>query len=429
MKVLPSTLGEWLAWQEQQSAQPIVLGLERVLAVARRLRLPPPARQTITVAGTNGKGSSVTLLEKIYLAAGYRVGAYRSPHLLRYNERGCIQGREIDDAAWCKAFARIEQARGEVSLTYFEYGTLAIWLLFAEAELDVAVLEVGLGGRLDAVNAMDADVALVTTISLDHTDWLGPDRDSIGREKAGVFRAHHPVVCADPQPPQSLLDQAAALQCPLYRQGQDFQAQVADAGWHWRGWDSLLEPLPLPALPGAHQLRNAAGVLAVIRLLQTILPVSAEAIRTGLQTLSLPGRFERSWVRTTQGRVECILDVAHNEESVQALHDNLRDRPVVGRTIAVFSALGDKPLEAMVNTLREQVQYWHFAGLPGLRRGLNMTELRQRLVAGCGDLPADYHDRVVDAYRHACAQADTGDRLVVFGSFYTIEAVRRLGDE
>lgn len=416
------SLADWLAWQETLSSQPIVLGLDRVREVAQRMGLARPAPIVINVAGTNGKGSSVALFTSILRCAGYRVGSYTSPHLLRYNERICINGVMATDEQICAAFSAIEHKRADVPLTYFEFGTLAALWIFAHAKLDAAVLEIGLGGRLDAVNMIDPDLALITNIGLDHTDWLGPDRESIGREKAGILRPWVPAVCADPNPPASIDQHASALGTQLMYLGRDFGLTESGTTWDWRGWDFKLAQLPKPGLAGRHQLRNAAGVIAGLRLLTEQLPVERASIEQGLLEISLPGRFEREPL----GPAQRILDVAHNLESVLALAENLRQHPVRGKTIALFSALADKPTAAMVEVLLGLVDKWHFAGMPGLPRGLEV----QTLAARIGNIVTGvYHVDVAAAYRAAITQLHANDRLVIFGSFHTIEQVRRFGDE
>ncbi|HUS24669.1 MAG TPA: bifunctional folylpolyglutamate synthase/dihydrofolate synthase, partial [Candidatus Binatia bacterium] len=304
--------------------------------VARRLGLPSQAVHTLTVAGTNGKGSSSVLASEIYGAAGYRVGTYTSPHLLRYHERIAVDGVAATDAELVRAFAAVEAARAAVPLTYFEFGTLAALWHFRECHVQVQVLEVGLGGRLDAVNLVDADCALITSIGLDHQDLLGTGRERIGFEKAGVLRANRPAVCADPDPPASIAAHAKALGAPLWQLGRDFAFTATADFWHWQGGDRTYRKLPPPALAGEAQLRNAAGVIAAVTRLQPLLPVPETAIRAGLRRLHLRGRFER--------RGNLIFDVAHNVEAAQVLADNLAAARV-GRIHVVLGMLSDKPVE------------------------------------------------------------------------------------
>lgn len=397
-----SPLADWLSWQEQLHPRSIALGLERVRTVARRLQLPTDAIRTITVAGTNGKGSCSTLLAQIYQAAGYGTGLYTSPHLHRYNERIAINGRHVSDRDLCRAFAAIESLRGDTELTYFEYGTLAALWLFREADVHVQVLEVGLGGRLDAVNLVDADAAMVTSIGLDHQDWLGPDRESIGREKAGVFRQGRPAVCADRQAPASIRSWPGLILID-----REFQFQPAADAWNWWSPTRQYKKLPLPGLPGVHQLHNAAGVLAVVESLQARLPVSETAIRSALPRLQLPGRFER------RGRV--IFDVAHNAEAAQALAAHLGSQ----RVLLVLGMLSDKPVEDFCRALAAHVDRALLCSLSG-PRGLSAQNLHRRchhLFTHC-----EMHDDIPTAVRHAHALLQPNQSVLVCGSFLTVAA-------
>ncbi len=414
-----ATLADWLRWQEALNPRNIELGLERSQAVAKRLRLRRPARTVITVAGTNGKGSSVALLEAMLASSGCRVGSYTSPHLLRYNERVRMLGQEATDAELCKAFAAVENARDDVPLTYFEFGTLAALWLLQQGRLDVAVLEIGLGGRLDAVNIVEPQLALITNVGLDHTDWLGPDRESIGREKAGIFRAWTPAVCADPNPPASIHEAATALGLRVMQLGRDFGIRVHAGDWDWQGWAGDLRALPLPKLAGHHQLRNAAGVIAGLELLKSELVIPRSAIEAGLRNCQVPGRFEVQ----AQSEIECIFDVAHNLEAAAALADNLRARPCTGRTLAVFGALRDKPVTGMLEALAGEVGVWQLGGLGHLARGLTQDELRPYAAAL---EEVEVHESVAQAFAAARRQAAPGDRIVVWGSFHTVEAVKRI---
>lgn len=404
-------LADWLAWQERLNPRAIELGLERSRIVADRLGLLTPAAVTATVGGTNGKGSSVALADGIWRAAGYRVGRYSSPHLLRYNERIVIDGREASDDAICRAFAAIDVARGDLPLTYFEFGTLAALWLFREAECDVQVLEVGLGGRLDAVNILDADAALVTNIGLDHLDWLGPDREAIGFEKAGIFRSGRPAICAERTPPASLGAHAQAIGADWRLAGIDFEASRDSSTWHWRSAVSSSEwrDLPPPALPGAIQIDNASGVLALVDALSARLPVTQAAIEHGLRTLTLAGRFER--------RGSLIFDVAHNVESAQVLADNLHAMPVAGRTLLVLGMLSDKPVAEVCRVLALVVDRVYCARLPP-PRGLGDDSLTAAAISA--GLDAHAAGSVADALRAAQAGASGDDRIVVCGSFLTV---------
>ena len=416
MPFASDSLADWLAYQERTHPNAIELGLERTRVVAQRLGLLPAQPVTLTVAGTNGKGSSVTLAADIYRAAGYRVGRFTSPHLLRYNERVAIDGVEASDQALCRAFAAIEVARAEIPLTYFEFGTLAALWLFHQAAVDVQVLEVGLGGRLDAVNIVDADCALVTNIGLDHTDWLGPDRDSIGFEKAGIMRAGKPAVYVEAAAPQRLLNHAAAVGAPLALLGRDFSfSRNADGSWDWKGGPAAYTALPAPALAGEAQYRNAAGVLAALAALQPRLAVIEAAIRAALSVLVLPGRYQRLG--------NTILDVAHNVESAEVLADNLRGELAPGKTWLVLGMLADKPVEQVCAVLAPLVQGAVFGGLPP-PRGLDAKALQQR--AATTGLKGQAVDGIADAYRMAQSLAGPDDRILVCGSFLTVAAVASL---
>jgi dihydrofolate synthase/folylpolyglutamate synthase len=411
-----TTLPDWLAWQENLHPQTIDLGLERVAGVAARLKLQDMQPLVVSVAGTNGKGSSVAMLESMLLQAGYRVGCYTSPHLLRYNERVRINAAAIDDAPLCDAFEAVDAQRGDTSLSYFEFGTLAALWLFRQASLDVILLEVGLGGRLDAVNVMDADVALVTAVDIDHRAWLGEDRESIGREKAGIFRAGRPAVCADPAAPHSLHSVAAGLGADWYCLGEQFHYAMQADIWQWHGPHSHLGDLPLPALPGRHQLDNAAGVLMVLECLQHRLPVSAAAVRAGLAGTTLPGRCQ-----VMPGPVELVLDVSHNPHGAAALAEMLARRPCRGHTHLVIGMLQDKDVGGTITALAPVADQWYFAGLE-TGRGLAAEQLQalaaQQLTNTAGGCFAD----VAAALRQAFANTIAGDRVVVCGSFHTVAA-------
>ncbi|MCW0380227.1 Dihydrofolate synthase/folylpolyglutamate synthase [Xanthomonas sacchari] len=406
-----NTLPEWLAYIERQHPQDIAMGLERVRAVAARMRLTKPAKHVITVGGTNGKGSTVAFVEAIARAAGWRVGSYTSPHLLRYNERVRIDGDEASDAELVTAFAAVEAARGDTALTYFEYGTLAALWLFQQAKLDLAVLEVGLGGRLDAVNLVDADVAVITTVDIDHTDWLGTDREAIGAEKAGIARPWKPLVLGEIDPPSSVLRRAYAIGANALRAGSDFFHEPIDADrWRWRDVGTELQ-LPLPQLRAPVQRANAATAIAALRALRRSLPRNAYA--EGIAAARLRGRLQ-SCVRDG---VEVLVDVGHNPQAARELATALQAQPVAGRTCAVFAALADKDAAGVVDALAAQVDAWHLAGLAG-NRGQSAAQLRARL-AGTAAAEAGGAESVAQALQSALAQARPGDRVLVFGSFHT----------
>jgi dihydrofolate synthase/folylpolyglutamate synthase len=411
-----STLNDWLSWQETLHPSTIELGLERVGRVLDTMGLRHPSHAVITVAGTNGKGSSVAMLESILRAAGYRVGTYTSPHLLRYNERIRINGQTIDDESLCAAFERVDEARGDISITYFEFGTLAAFDLFARARLDCAILEVGMGGRLDAVNLLDADVALVATIDIDHAEWLGPDRESIAREKAGIFRAGRPAVCSDPNPPASLLDEAARIGAHLHRLGHEYHYRRRDHEWEWWSEQSRRDALPLPALRGASQLENASGVLMALALIAGRLPVNQQQVRQGLLDVRLPGRFQ-----VTPGPVTEIWDVAHNPESAQELAQTLRQMPCRGRTRAVIGMLADKDIDAVIQHMVPVIDDWYPASLSG-PRGAPAARLITAL-AHHGVSAVRGFDSVSAAHASALSEAAPDDRVVTFGSFFTVAEV------
>ena len=409
-----NSLPDWLAWQETLHPEKIDLGLERVAVVAERLQLLQPDFGVITVAGTNGKGSSVALLESVLLAAGYRTGCYTSPHLLRYNERIRIQGKDVDDASLCTAFARVDAARGDETLTYFEFGTLAALVLFSRASLDIVILEVGMGGRLDAVNILAHDVALITSIGIDHSAWLGTDREAIGQEKAGILRAGRPAICSDPHPPRSIENRALELGAHWHCLGQQFGYQSTGNDWCWQGVDSIYQDLPLPALAGKHQLDNAAGVLMVLEVLASNYPVTRAAIEQGLQSVTLPARCQ-----VQAGEIELVFDVAHNADSAKRLAQVLESHPVTGVTRLVLAMLDDKDINGFTAPLASSVDHWYLATLGGAR-GLSAQGLRERLCGTGADKDIRCFQDVSVAFRQAQTEAVNGDRLVVCGSFVTV---------
>jgi dihydrofolate synthase/folylpolyglutamate synthase len=371
----------------------------------------------ITVTGTNGKGSTCAMLEAVLRCAGYRTGLYMSPHLLRYNERVRIGGVPQDDSALLAAFNAVEDARFEVPLTYFEYGTLAAFHAFAGAGLDVAILEVGLGGRLDAVNVVDADVAVVTTIDLDHMDYLGPTRADIAREKAGIFRPGRPVVCAEPDPPSTLTDHARVIGAPVTQIGRDFGYVPGDRQWQYWGPGGDRFGLPYPALRGAYQLANAAAVLATIGLAQGRLHVPAGAVRDGLCAVSLQGRFQ-----VLPGKPAIVLDVAHNPHAARVLATTLGTMGFYPQTIAVFGMLADKDVHGVIDAVRARIDRWFVATLPG-PRGAAATAIRARLEeAGVARSAIRTFDGIDAGFAAAREEAGEADRIVVFGSFLTVAA-------
>lgn len=419
MPTLRHSLADWLAWLETLHPSEIELGLERTRAVRDRLGLTKTPFAIVTVAGTNGKGSAVAMLEHSLHAAGYRVGAYSSPHLIDYNERVRVVTREASDADLVATFARVEAARGETPLTYFEFGTLAALEQFRAAGVEIAVLEVGLGGRLDAVNAWDADVAIVTSIGTDHQDWLGPDRESIGREKAGVFRPERCAISGDRDSPRSLRDHACAIGARWLCLGEDFHAEPMEHGWRWRSAQNTQAGLPFPAMRGNYQVNNAACVLMALECLAERFPVTASDIRAGLTQAVLPGRFQ-----TLPGQPTVVLDVAHNREAAQVLAETLSTQPVNGRTLAVCAMLRDKPRVDVVRILAPHIAAWHVAGLDGTR-GTTGEDMRAVLTGAGVRTGVSVHASVEAAYAAARQLAGPEDRIVVFGSFHTVGAILR----
>jgi len=417
------SLEQWLDYQLLIHPKTIAMGLERIGAVAERLRIGKPATHVITVAGTNGKGSTVAFIEAIARAEGLKVGAYTSPHLLRYNERVRIDGVDADDAALIAAFERIEQARGAdsavagskktIPLTYFEFGTLAALMLFEQAQLDLAILEVGLGGRLDATNIVDPDVAVVTTVDVDHQDYLGNDRETIGFEKAGILRAGKPAVFGEKDPPSSLLRRAYELGAIAIRGHSDYLIDRSEHGWRWHEPGYEIE-LGMPVVMAPAQLDNAAAAIAALRAL----PVhfSKASIRQGVAEARVPGRLQ-----VIQSNPEIVLDVGHNPQAARQLAEWLQQYPKPTR--AVFSALADKDIEAIVDVLAGHIGHWHLAGIDDAGpRGLSGQALSERLLTGIAPDRCEIHHDVADALRSARAAAAADERILVFGSFHTVAA-------
>lgn len=409
-----TTLDDWLAWQEQFHPRPIDLGLERVASVFTRLAIQPLNIPTITVAGTNGKGSCVAFLEAIYLAQGYTVGAYTSPHILRYNERIRVNGRAVSDAEICAAFERIDAVRADTSLSFFEFGTLAALDIFSRKPVDVRILEVGLGGRLDAVNIVDADVAVVTTIGLDHVDWLGHTLEAIGREKAGIFRAAAPAVIGDPGIPASVLAVAEEKQAIPLSIGRAFNYQKQADHWEWWSDALKLNALPMPALQGEHQFRNAAAVIMAVMSLHARLPVTPAAIAQGLQDVRLTGRFQ-----LIPGDVPVLLDVGHNPQAVQTLLAHLQTHFAGVRIHAVFAMMKDKDIPGVLATLQHRIDEWYCAPLKNPRAATDaqLSEFfQQQAITRVHQGYADFLAAFKDAQRHA----KPGELILIFGSFFLV---------
>ena len=424
MSALPTTLADWLAHCERLHPKEIDMTLARVRLVRERLGLDftVPA---IAVAGTNGKGSTCAMLEAIALQAGYRVGLYSKPHLVHFEERCRVNGQMVDAASLLPHFEAIERARGELALTYFEFTTLAIFRLLAQTPLDLAILEVGMGGRLDAVNAFDADCAIITSIDIDHAEYLGADRETIAIEKAGIMRAGKPVIVSDPMAPQSLSDQAAEKGADLWLIGRDFNVAGDKQQWSWAGRHKRFNAMAYPALRGANQLLNAAGALAAFEALRDRLPISAQAVRLGLALVELPGRFQ-----TIAGQPTLVLDVAHNPHAVATLAQNLDQMGFFPRTHAVFGAMADKDITAILTRMAPLVDHWHFTDLPVLRAA-RADDLAARYTSlglkGAGPVTLATHAQPRLALAAALEAADAADRIVVFGSFLTVGGVLQDG--
>ncbi|HEX5093063.1 MAG TPA: bifunctional tetrahydrofolate synthase/dihydrofolate synthase [Burkholderiales bacterium] len=410
------TLAQWLEYIGRQHPDAIALGLDRVRAVHARLGLALNC-PVITVAGTNGKGSTCAMLEAILAASGRKVGLYTSPHLLRYHERVRIGGREALEAELTDGFAAVEAARQGEPLTYFEYGTLAALWAFARADVDMLVLEVGLGGRLDAVNVVDADCAVITGVDVDHVEYLGATREQIGREKAGIFRRARPAVVADPDPPASVLAAAAQCGAHLLRIGREFDFRTLPGQWDFRGPRGARASLAYPALRGARQVRNAAAALAALDALYPRIAVTMQDVRRGLAQAVVPGRFQ-----VLPGRPQVILDVAHNPEAARVLADNLGASGFAAQTIAVFGILKDKDIAGVARAVAPRVTAWEVASLAGAR-GASAAHVAQAMAQAGVAGPVARHASVAEAFAAARARAGDDDKIVVFGSFLTVADV------
>jgi dihydrofolate synthase / folylpolyglutamate synthase len=413
-----ASLEAWLDYISALHPASMAFGLERIGEVAGRLEVPAP-RVAISVGGTNGKGSTCAILERILLESGYRVGCYTSPHLLRYNERVRIGGEEASDAALVAGFARVEAARGDTPLTYFEFATLAALCAFDEARLDATILEVGLGGRLDAVNIVDADCAIVAAVDIDHVSYLGDNRESIGFEKAGIFRPGRPAICGDADPPESLVRHAREIGADLQVLGREFGFQRYEAQWDFLGRRGAKRALPFPALRGSWQLRNASSVLAALDELHDKLPLSIGEVKRGLLLATIPGRMQ-----VLPGRPATVLDVAHNPQAARALADGLGDMGFFENTLAVFGILADKDASAVIDAMAGRVDRW-FLATPPSERAASAADIAKLLEAKGLGAKARSFATVENAFAAARQEAGSNDRIVVFGSFYTVaEALR-----
>jgi dihydrofolate synthase/folylpolyglutamate synthase len=424
MQTLPTTLPDWLSLLESRHFKVIDMGLDRVAEVKERLNIEFKCPVFI-VAGTNGKGSTCAMLESILLRAGYKVGLYIKPHFLDFNERARVNGESASDDALIASFEAVEAKRGDVSLTYFEFTTLAIVHLLAQRDLDAIILEVGLGGRLDAVNVFDGDVSIVTSVDIDHTDYLGDTREAIGFEKAGIFRAGKPAICGDPVPPQSLIQHAEKIGADLWQFGRDFNYAGDKQQWSYGGREVRRNSLGYPALRGANQLLNASAVLAALEALRDRLPVSAQDVRSGLITVDLPGRFQ-----VLPGRPTVVLDVAHNPHAAATLAQNLDNMGFHRMTYAVFGSMLDKDIDGVIGHLKGVVDHWCVTDLP-LPRAATAEQLREKLSAADvapSDQPGQEcsittFESPEQAYANAVSRAEENDRIVVFGSFLTVAGV------
>jgi dihydrofolate synthase/folylpolyglutamate synthase len=418
------SLNQWLEYLESMHPVAIDMGLDRVATVGARLDLRFDC-PVITVGGTNGKGSTCAMLESMLMQGSYRVGLYTSPHILDFNERARIDGHSVSDAVFCDAFAAVEAVRGDVSLTYFEFTTLAILKLFTDAKLDAVILEVGLGGRLDAVNIIDPDVAIVTSVDLDHQQYLGDTREKIGFEKAGIFRPKHAAICGDPSPPQSLVEHANAIGADLWLFGRDFNYSGDRQQWSYGGRAVRRHALAYPSLRGANQLLNASAALAALEVLRDRLPLGAQEIRAGLVLVELPGRFQ-----VLPGRPAVILDVAHNPHAAATLAQNLDQMGFFPYTYAVFGAMSDKDVSGILSHLKDKIDHWYFCDLP-LPRAASAESLASALsdagfVAGKdagGERSVQCFGTPAEAYAAARDRVGENDRIIVFGSFLTVAGV------
>ena len=420
-----NSLDAWLDWQATLNPAEIDLGLDRITDVLQRMGLENQFESPlIIVAGTNGKGSTVSLLESMAAAADLNVCCYTSPHINAYNERIKINGENIDDDSLCQAFERIDQARGEIALTYFEFGTLAAIDLFMRAKSDLVIMEIGLGGRLDAVNVMEPDVSVITSIAIDHTDWLGDNREDIGREKAGIMRKGKPTICGETDAPESLLETAQQKSATLFQLGQQYKTELSASGdWTLQSPYGALQNLPAPALKGLFQIGNAATAIVALQALNSSINISPDQIRQGLLNASLPGRFEK-----LHDQPLVITDVAHNPHAVKSLVAQLQSEPVAGKTRVVIAMLADKPVEEVISLLLPVTDAWYCAGLETEARGLSrqvIADKISRLAQLSTDVKLCAESTVKVAIEAAMRDAQAQDRIVIMGSFYTVAAAKQ----
>lgn len=416
------SLKGWLDWQESLHPLAIDLGLERAAQVFFTLNPNYVKPTTITVAGTNGKGSCIAYLEAIYRAQGYRVGAYTSPHILKYNERIKIDGQPLSDAQICDAFARIESVRGDTTLSYFEFGTLAALDIFSRSHIDIQLLEVGMGGRLDAVNIVDPDVSIISSIDIDHVDWLGKTREAIGLEKAGIFRTATPAIVGDPDPPVTIIKKAEDERIPLYCINKDFRYRKSGTDWDWFSANRQLLSLPEPGLKGEHQYRNASSAILAITLLQETLPVSESSIRQGLATAKLTGRFQ-----LIDGKIPVLMDVGHNPQAVKTLVEYLQHHFQGKRIHAVFSMMKDKDITGVLELMNPVVYDWFFAPLANPRT-VSEPVMREIFLNNSISRISLGYKNFSEAFAAAEKQSQEGDLLLVFGSFFLVsECLIELG--
>ena len=414
---MKKTLDDWLHWQETLHPSEIDLGLDRIRQVAKRLGLLSPSFPIITVAGTNGKGSSVAFFEAILIAEGYTTGSYTSPHLIQYNERIKLSGLNASDTQIIRAFEDIDKARKEISLSYFEFGTLAAMLIFVQQAVDVVILEVGLGGRLDAANLWDTSLAIITSIAIDHESWLGNDRETIGTEKAGIMRADTPVICGDPNPPKTIITTAKNIKANLQQINSHFSYQLnADNTWLWKS-DKIQVQLPAPALKGEFQYNNAATVIAGLKSISNALPVSIESIEKGLKNTVIIGRLQ-----LIHSSPDWLIDVAHNPHSALALSNYLDEKPNTGKTFALFSMLKDKDIKQVLSIMDKHIDEWHIVGLEGSR---GMTTKNLTLIMKSANIQSEIipHKRFLDAIHFLKKDSKNKDKVVVFGSFLVVSNV------